>query len=237
MSARLRMKDLVEATGLERQAIHFYIQQGLLPAGRKTGRNMAWYTQAHVDRLLSIRKLQQEHFLPLKAIKAVLDGTDEDFTPEQRAFLRGVKRRLGGELTEEDRAKTVAAEELVERFGVDREDLREAAELGVVGVRENDEGDLVIAEADAWMVELFGQMRKLGFTRELGFSVEDLRFYEDAMNRLFREEIKLISGRLSKLPPDEAAAMIEKALPLIHSFLTRYHASRVRAFFGTLEDD
>ena len=34
-----RMKDLCEATGLPRQAIHFYIQQGLLPAGRKTGRN------------------------------------------------------------------------------------------------------------------------------------------------------------------------------------------------------
>lgn len=231
------MKDLVEATGLERQAIHFYIQQGLLPAGRKTGRNMAWYTQAHVDRLLSIRKLQQEHFLPLKAIKAVLDGSDEDFSPEQRAFLRGVKRRLRGELTSEDRGATVSADELVERYGVDREDLDDAAELGVVGMREDDQGNLVIAEADAWMVELFGQMRKLGFTRELGFSVEDLRFYEDAMNRLFREEIKLISGRMSKLPPDDAAAMIEKALPLIHSFLTRYHASRVRAFFGALEDD
>ena len=28
---RYRMKDLCEATGLPRQAIHFYIQQGLLP--------------------------------------------------------------------------------------------------------------------------------------------------------------------------------------------------------------
>ena len=231
------MKDLVEATGLERQAIHFYIQQGLLPAGRKTGRNMAWYTQAHVDRLRSIRKLQQEHFLPLKAIKAVLDGTDDDFSPEQRAFLRGVKRRLKGELGAEDRGATVRADDLIERYGVEREDLDEAAELGVVGMREDADGKLVIAEADAWMVELFGQMRKLGFTRELGFGVEDLRFYEDAMNRLFREEIKLISGRLSKLPPDEAASMIEKALPLIHSFLTRYHASRVRAFFGALDEE
>ena len=39
-----RMKDLCEASGLPRQAIHFYIQQGLLPPGQKTGRNMAWYT-------------------------------------------------------------------------------------------------------------------------------------------------------------------------------------------------
>ena len=30
-----RMKDLCEATGLPRQAIHFYIQQGLLPPGAR----------------------------------------------------------------------------------------------------------------------------------------------------------------------------------------------------------
>ena len=36
-----RMKDLCELTGLPRQVIHFYIQQGLVPPGVKTGRNMA----------------------------------------------------------------------------------------------------------------------------------------------------------------------------------------------------
>ena len=41
---RYKMKDLADATGLDRQGIHFYIQQGLLPPGHKTGRNMAWYT-------------------------------------------------------------------------------------------------------------------------------------------------------------------------------------------------
>jgi DNA-binding transcriptional MerR regulator len=64
---RYRMKDLCEATGLPRQAIHFYIQQELLPPGRKTGRNMAWYTDEHIERLHLIKKLQHEQFLPLKA--------------------------------------------------------------------------------------------------------------------------------------------------------------------------
>ena len=62
-----RMKDLCESSGLPRQAIHFYIQQGLLPPGRKTGRNMAWYTDEHIERLRLIKKLQHEQFLPLKA--------------------------------------------------------------------------------------------------------------------------------------------------------------------------
>src|SRR3990167_7497312 len=71
---RYRMKDLCAQTGLQRQAVHFYIQQGLLPEGEKTGRNMAYYSQIHVERLRLIRRLQEEHFLPLKAIRAVVDA-------------------------------------------------------------------------------------------------------------------------------------------------------------------
>ena len=95
---RLRMKDLCEATGLPRQAIHFYIQQGLLPAGRKTGRNMAWYTEEHVERLRLIKKLQHEQFLPLKAIKALFDGEEGVFSPTQHAFLAGVKEHVAESL-------------------------------------------------------------------------------------------------------------------------------------------
>ena len=38
-----KMRDLCRITGMPRQAIHFYIQQGLVPPGRKTG---PWATVA-----------------------------------------------------------------------------------------------------------------------------------------------------------------------------------------------
>ncbi|MBX3249060.1 MAG: MerR family transcriptional regulator [Myxococcales bacterium] len=232
----LRMKDLCEASGLDRQAIHFYIQQELLPPGRKTGRNMAWYSDEHLERLLLIKKLQHERFLPLKAIKALLDGKEESFTPEQHAFLAGLKSRLKGTLApSREGARMVDAERLLLRTGVERRDLEEAIELGLVAARA--EGDQVsVSEADSWMIELFGQMRRLGFSRELGFTVEDVAFYEEAMSKLFREEMRLLSRRLAQLPPDEVAKMIERALPVIHTFLTRYHTSRVRAFFESVDD-
>jgi len=107
-------------------------------------------------------------------------------------------------------------------------------EQGMLGVEKTEDGELRIAEDDIWMIETFGEMRRLGFTRELGFTVADVAFYEEAMSRLFREEMRLLSRRLSHLPPDEAAPMIERALPVIHTFLTRYHAQRVRDFFGSL---
>jgi len=91
-----KMKDLCERTGLPRQVIHFYIQQGLVPEGKKTGRNMAYYGEAHVERILLVRRLQHERFLPLKAIRAILEERDEVFSPAQRGFVDEVKARLSG---------------------------------------------------------------------------------------------------------------------------------------------
>ncbi len=231
----LRMKDLCAATSLERQAIHFYIQQGLLPPGKKTGRNMAWYSDEHVQRLQLIKKLQHERFLPLKAIKAILDGREESFAPEQHQFLARVRDRLAPDLVSGDRRdQFLDADEVCQRAGVERRDVEEAVEQGMLGAERTDDGGLRIAEDDVWMIETFGEMRRLGFTRELGFTVADVAFYEEAMSRLFREEMRLLSRRLSHLPPDEAAPMVERALPVIHTFLTRYHAQRVREFFGSL---
>jgi DNA-binding transcriptional MerR regulator len=231
----LRMKDLCAATGLERQAIHFYIQQGLLPPGKKTGRNMAWYSDEHLQRLQLIKKLQHERFLPLKAIKAILDGREESFAPEQHQFLARVRDRLAPELGQSaPRNEFVDADEVCQRAGVERQDLEEAVEQGMLGAERTEGGGLRIAAEDVWMIETFGEMRRLGFSRELGFTVADVAFYEEAMSRLFREEMRLLSRRLSHLPPEEAAPMIERALPVIHTFLTRYHAQRVRDFFGSL---
>ena len=88
-----KMKDLCERTGLGRQAIHFYIQRGLLPPGHKTGHNMAYYSEVHLERIQLIRKLQHERFLPLDAIKAILDeqelsagGCPPSFSVNQKSF-------------------------------------------------------------------------------------------------------------------------------------------------------
>jgi DNA-binding transcriptional MerR regulator len=94
LSWSYKMADLCRLTGMPRQAIHFYIREGLIPAGHKTGRNNARYGDVHVERIRIVRQLQNERFMPLKAIRAVLDGRDDAFTPEQRGFLVDVKRRL-----------------------------------------------------------------------------------------------------------------------------------------------
>jgi len=229
-----RMKDLCEATGLPRQAIHFYIQQGLLPSGRKTGRNMAWYTEEHLERLHLVKKLQHERFLPLKAIKALFDGEDGVFSPRQYAFLAGVKERLAVSLkTPEDRSPTLTPVEIGDQTGVDPDDVERAFELGLVGGART-ERSLRIAKADVWIFEVFGKVRSLGFTPDLGFGVEDMALYQDAITTLLNDEVRLISSRLSELPPEKVAIMIEEVVPILDRYIMRLHSTKIREFFANV---
>ena len=231
-----RMKDLVELTGLPRQVIHFYIQQGLLPEGHKTGRNMAYYRDEHVARIKLIRQLQHERFLPLKAIRAIFDQTEGAFSPAQRRLLADVKHRLTGTLGGDPGSGRphVDAGAALAAAGLAREDLDQMVEVGLIGTAEGADGRALIAQDDAWMLELWGEMRRAGFTAELGFSARDLAIYDDAVSTLFAREAELITGRVEHVDPARVAAMVERALPLINTFLARYHATKVRNFFAAL---
>lgn len=232
---RYRMKELCDLTGLPRQAIHFYIQQGLVPPGRKTGRNMAYYGEEHVDRLKLIRKLQHERFLPLKAIRALLDDQDQVFSPSQRKFLTGVKARLAQSMsTGSGKPETIDAEELLTQLALDRKELDRMLALDMLVTRQSEDGRTLIAKDDVWMLEFLSQLRKIGLTPELGFDVSDLAFYEEAITKLFDRERAFLQERLSELPPEEVGAMIERAIPVVHAFLVRYHEAKIRAFVADL---
>jgi hypothetical protein len=44
----------------------------------------------------------------------------------------------------------------------------------------------------------------------------------------------LLAERLSQLPADVAAKMVERAAPIIHSFLARYHDALMKNYLATL---
>jgi DNA-binding transcriptional MerR regulator len=225
-----RMKDLCELTGLPRQAIHFYIQEGLVPEGHKTGRNMAYYDDAHVERIRLIRQLQHERFLPLNAIKAMLDERVDAFTPAQRRFLREVKERVA---TRPAREELVDANPLLVEHGLERRDLEEAAEAGLARVS-GPKGRRKIAASDAWMLALWGEVRAAGFTRELGFTPSVLAMFQDAIVPLVAREAALFGERLTDVPPDRAAEMFERVVPLISRFLARFHEAQLREYLANL---
>jgi len=73
----LKMSELAEASGVSAGTIKHYLREGLLPEPVRTSRNMAYYPPDFVERIRLIKRLQEERFMPLKAIKRVLDGDPE----------------------------------------------------------------------------------------------------------------------------------------------------------------
>lgn len=232
---RYKMKELATLTGVTRQVVHFYIQQGLLPPGHKTGRNTAWYDEEHVQRIRLIRQLQEERFLPLKAIKAVLEAEREAFKPAQRATLVEAMHRLGGALKPADgSAPRVPVDGLIDDLSLSRDELRELDALGVLALAKDERGRTVVARDDLWVLQLWAELRDAGYTRELGFTPNDLAIYVEAVASFIRYEAVWLGRIVDRVAPDRLAAMVERGLPLLHSFLTRHHESKVRAFIATL---
>jgi DNA-binding transcriptional MerR regulator len=227
---RLRMRDLVRASGLPRETIHFYKLQGLLPEPVKTGRNTALYTREHVERLRRIRELQERQFLPLKAIRAILEETDEEgFTPEQEDLVRRVRATLVGWTRAQQRPTVAVADFVPDR--VARRELRELVDAGLVTVQSAASGARV-SEDDAVILECWAQFKDFGLGPPQGVGPAELRLYDEAMERLVAREARMALRARAGAPPEELSGMIEKIGPVIARLLGAMHRKRMRSFLA-----
>jgi hypothetical protein len=64
---------------------------------------------------------------------------------------------------------------------------------------------------------------------------EDVTIFAQALESMFAKERAMLKERLSQLPPDEVARMVESAVPLLNQFMARYHESLVRKFFASIQ--
>jgi DNA-binding transcriptional MerR regulator len=224
------MRDLVRESGLPRETIHFYMHQGLLPKAVKTGRNTALYTPEHLERLRSIRELQERQFLPLKAIRAILDETaDEHFTPEQEDLVRRVRATLGG-WVHAQQSPTVAVSDFVPAR-VPRHELRELIDAGLVRVHgPADTGTL--SEDDAVILECWAQFKEAGLGPDRGVGPAEFRLYDAAMEQLVRREARLAMRAYAGAPVDDISRVVEQAGPIIGRLLSAMHRKRLRQFIA-----
>ena len=114
----LKMKELAEASGVSAGTIKHYLREGLLGEGAgivKTSRNMAYYHSELVERIRLIKQLQEERYMPLKVIKAMLD---ED--PERARTLVELEDRIL-ERAQAGERKRVSAAELRRRCDIPQE--------------------------------------------------------------------------------------------------------------------
>ncbi len=209
----LRMGELAEASGVSAPTIKHYLREGLLPEPVKTSRNMAYYPAEFVDRIKLIKQLQEERFMPLRAIKSVLD---ED--PERARALVELEDRILDRALAGERTRTSAAEAR-ERYGVPAEVLDRLEKLEVLSP--NSRG---YSPSDVKIIEAISRFRAGGYDEEIGFTVYDTLRYKRALEDLVREEVGMVMDRLAgEVPPERVVEMLETGAQPLQDLIAALH--------------
>lgn len=208
----LKMSELVEASGVPAPTIKHYLREGLLPDPVKTSRNMAWYRPETVERIGLIKRLQEERFMPLKAIRALLEEE-----PEQAAAMLEVEDRILERALAGERKRTSAAE--VRKYGVPKKALDRLAEIGIL--TPNSRG---YSPSDVEIIEAMSRFRAGGYDEQIGFTVYDTLRYKRALETLVKEEVDVLMERLEgELPPERAVELIEAGAEPLKDLIAALH--------------
>jgi DNA-binding transcriptional MerR regulator len=190
----LKMSQLAEASGVSAGTIKHYLREGLLPEPVRTSRNMAYYPPEFVDRIRTIKRLQEERFMPLRAIKRVLDRAEEG-----------------------DRTR-VSAAELRRRYEIPKEVLDRLAELEVLTPTSRG-----YSPSDVRIVEAISRFRAGGYDERIGFTVYDTLRYKRALEALVEEEVQVLMERLGDMDTDRAVALIEDGGEPLQDLIAALH--------------
>jgi len=109
----MKVSELSRRSQVPLPTIKFYIREGLLPAGTRTGRNQADYTEEHLERLSLIRVLRDEAGLGVAAIGRALKAADssKDFI---EAAIDAIERPSGPRVDEKSKEYHAARDAVLE---------------------------------------------------------------------------------------------------------------------------
>jgi DNA-binding transcriptional MerR regulator len=213
----LKMSELADASGVSAGTIKHYLREGLLGKGEdvvRTSRNMAYYPPDFVERIRLIKQLQEERFMPLQAIRRVLD---ED-PARARALVELEDRILDRALAGDESRESAAA--LSRRLDIPREALDRMVEIGLLAP--NSRG---FSPRDVQVVEAIGRFRAGGYDEQIGFTVYDTLRYKRAMESLVAEEVQVVLERLAgELEPDAVVDLLEAGMGPMRDFIAALHS-------------
>jgi DNA-binding transcriptional MerR regulator len=133
-----------------------YLEDQKLLAPRRTQGGYRLYSQADVERLRAILRMQRDEFLPLRVIRQEL--ATGDFTGARRGSEAAATRRAA---SVDAPVSTLTLEELLDEAGVPEGLLRELQEFGIVQPERRD-GRLVYDETDLEIVRAASELSQFG---------------------------------------------------------------------------
>jgi DNA-binding transcriptional MerR regulator len=201
----LKMKELAEASGVSAGTIKHYLREGLLGQGDdvvRTSRNMAYYPPDYVEKIRTIKRLQEERFMPLRAIKDAL---------ERAAASRDAER--------------VSAAEAKRRYGVPQNVLDRLKDIGVLTpTSKGYDGD------DVKIIEAISRFRAGGYDEALGFTVYDTLRYQEVLAPLVQEEVRVLLDRVAgEVSVDRAVEIIASGAEPLRDLIGAMHSKLLLA--------
>jgi len=226
----MRMRELEQRTGVNRETIRVYFREGLLPEPSRPKPNVAIYDEGHVRAIAAIRALQQAGRLPLGQIRQALAG-DAEAMPSDASDLARLESLLADRAGHNaDLVPLTTVLPLNPHAAADAEAFERA---GVIRLTRRRDGPH-LSRTDAQLVGLWGRMRAAGFDERHGFEPGVARLYVEAAQSLARAEVStflsIIAGRVEE---GEAADLALTALRLMLDFFGLLRMKAVLAEFGT----
>jgi DNA-binding transcriptional MerR regulator len=217
----LKIGQLAQKAGVKAATIKHYLNEGLLPKPVKTSRNMAYYDESCIERIGLIKKIQKEKFLPLGAIKQLIDAGEscEEELEFGRAILKSQKiaattRTVKGSQIERRTAYPLRQILLLEEEGLIAPTLKN-------NVKYYDETDIEI-------IELVKRREDLGLTFDQ--SLETIRIYRDAVSRAVNEDIRFFVGNfLGDVPTKQAIKFLTEADEALDRFMVLFRYQKLRS--------
>jgi DNA-binding transcriptional MerR regulator len=168
----LKMSELAQRSGVSAGTIKHYLREGLLGQGDdvvRTSRNMAYYPPDYVDKIRTIKRLQEERFMPLRAIKDALERAAASRDAE-RVSMAEAKRRYEVPQNVLDRLKDIDVLTPTAK-GYDADDVK--------------------------IIEAISRFRAGGYDEALGFTVYDTLRYQEVLAPLVEEEVRVLLDRVA----------------------------------------
>ena len=229
-SARLlKMAELAERSGVSPGTIRHYLREGLLGEGAdivRTSRNMAYYPPEYVERIVLIKRLQEERFMPLRVNRGAL----EDDPERVRALIELEDRILEQALASAEHGSLMSAEDVGERYEIPPNALERLAELGVLTPVADGEGGLAYFPDDVKIIEAISSFRAGGYDEALGFTVYDTLRFRDALQPLVEEEVGALLSRLAgEVEVDRAVEIVAAGAEPLRKLIGAMHSKQLLA--------
>ncbi len=206
---KLRMAELVKATGVPKSTILYYVSQGLIPEPQRPKPNVALYDAVCIDVINYIRSAQQIHRYPLSWIRVnvrhILKGT-----PPEDLLLLG-ERILGRPTAMRSLA------EVATLTGVSEEDIHRFIDLGLVWPTKRHEFD----EYDTRLVEALGRAEEVGLPAEAFLGVAK------ALENVEQAAADIVTSHISEPMATTKASVLVEVLGRLQPYLLhRYLENR-----------